>query len=71
MKKRTGKIKIGYNSDLVLLTKIPLEGIRNTKTIEYLFFDKYVIDKIQISTILEAIEEANNENRNIKIDEYL
>lgn len=71
MKKRTGKIKIGYNSDLVLLAKNPLEDIKNTKTIEYVFFDKYWIDKIQIRAILKAIEDANNESRNIKIDEYL
>jgi hypothetical protein len=25
----------------------------------------------QIATILKAIENANNENRNIKIDEYI
>lgn len=71
MKSNTGKIKIGYNSDLVLLAKNPLKNIKNTKTIEYVFFDKYMIDKIQIKTILKAIEDANNENRNIKIDEFL
>ena len=71
MKSNTGKIKTGYRSDLVLLTKNPLEDIRNTKTIEHVFFDKYKINKFQIETILKAIEDANNENRNIKIDEYL
>lgn len=71
MKKKTGKIKVGYNSDLVLLTKNPLEDIKNTKAIEYVFFNKYKFDKIQIQTILKAIEKANNENRSIKIDEYL
>ena len=71
MKKNTGKIKIGYNSDLVLLSKNPLEDMKNTKTIEYVFFDKNMIDKVQISTILKKIEEANNENRSIKIDEYI
>ncbi len=71
MKKKTGKIKIGYHSDLVLLSKNPLDDIKNTKTIEYVFFDKYVIDKIQIKTILKAIEDANNENRNMNIDQYL
>jgi imidazolonepropionase-like amidohydrolase len=71
MKKNTGKIKIGYNSDLVLLSKNPLEDMKNTKTIEYVFFDKNMIDKVQIATILKKIEEANNENRSIKIDEYI
>ncbi len=71
MKRNTGKIKIGYNSDLVLLSKNPLEDIKNTKTIEYVFFNKNMIGKVQIATILKAIEEANNENRNIKINEYI
>lgn len=71
MKRKTGKIKIGYNADLVLLSKNPLDDIKNTKTIEYVFFDKYAIDKTQIKTILKAIEDANNENRNMKIDQYL
>jgi hypothetical protein len=71
MKSNTGKIKIGYNSDLVLLAKNPLEDIKNTKSIEYVFFDKNMIDKTQITTILQAIADANNENRIIKIDEYL
>jgi hypothetical protein len=70
MKSKTGKIKVGYYSDLVLLRKNPLENIKNTKTIEYVFFNKYVINKKQIKTILKTIEEANNENRSIKIDEY-
>jgi len=71
MNSNTGKIKTGYRSDLVLLTKNPLEDIKNTKTIEYVFFNKYKISKSQIETILKAIEVANNENRSIKIKEYL
>lgn len=71
MKSKTGKIKVGYHSDLVLLSRNPLENIKNTKTIEYVFFNKYVINNKQIKTILKAIEDANNENRNIKINEYL
>jgi predicted metal-dependent TIM-barrel fold hydrolase len=71
MKSNTGKIKVGYNSDLVLLAKNPLEDIKNTKTIEYVFFDKYMIDKIHTSTIYKTIEDANNKNRNIKIDTYI
>ena len=71
MKKKTGKIKVGYGSDLVLLRKNPLEDIKNTKTIEYVFFGKYSFDKKQIKTILKGIEDANNENRSIKIDQYL
>ncbi|WP_158974303.1 amidohydrolase family protein [Cellulophaga sp. L1A9] len=71
MKSNTGKIKVGYNSDLILLSKNPLENIKNTKTIEYVFFDKYIIDKTQIKEILKGIESANNEDRNVKIEKYV
>lgn len=71
MKSNTGKIKKGYQSDLILLTGNPLENIKNTRTIEYVFFDKYMINKIQIRTILKAIEDVNNQNRDISINEYL
>lgn len=70
MKSKTGKIKAGYNADLVLLSKNPLESIKNTKTIEHVFFGEHMMDKTQIKAILKAIEEANNRNRTIKIDEY-
>lgn len=71
MKSKTGKIKVGYNSDLILLSKNPLENIKNTKTIEYVFFDNYVIDKTQISRILKEIETANSKNRTVEIGEYV
>jgi len=71
IKTNTGKIKIGYHSDLVLLIKNPLEDIKNTKTIEYVFSNRYMIDKNQIKAILKAIEAANNENRKIKIDGFI
>lgn len=71
MKRNTGKVKVGYNSDLVLLSKNPLENIKNSKTIEYVFFNKYMIDSTQIATILKSIADANDENRSIKIDEYV
>jgi hypothetical protein len=71
MNSNTGKIKVGYNSDLVLLSKNPLKNINNTKAIEYVFFNKNMIDKTQIKNILKEIKNANNKNRNIKIEEYI
>lgn len=67
MKSNTGKIKVGYHSDLVLLSKNPLEDIKNTKAIENVFFGKYMIDKIQIAKILKAIVQVNDENRSIEL----
>lgn len=71
MKSTTGKIKIGYTSDLVLLSKNPLEAIKNTKSIDYVFFNKHVIDKAQIATILKEVERANNKNRSTDIDLFV
>jgi imidazolonepropionase-like amidohydrolase len=71
MKTKTGKIKPGYNSDMILLSANPLENIKNTKAVERVFFAKYMIDKIQIAAILKAILKANNENRSIEIDEFV
>jgi len=71
MKSNSGKIKVGFNSDLVLLSKNPLEDIKNTKSIDHVFFNKYIIDNAQIKAILKAIEDANNKNRNVEIEEYL
>lgn len=71
MKSKTGKIKEGYQSDLVLLAGNPLSNIKNTKAIEYVFFNTYIMNKVQIKTILKGIEDANNESRKISISEYL
>ena len=71
MKSNSGKIKVGFNSDLVLLSKNPLEDIKHTRSIENVFFNKRMIDKIQIGEILKAIEEANEKSRTKDISKYL
>jgi len=71
MKSNSGKVKVGYNSDLVLLSKNPLENIKNTNTIEFVFFDKSIIDKPQINDILKSIKDVNNKNRSMEIDEFI
>jgi len=71
MKTNSGKIKVGYNSDLVLLSKNPLKDIENTSAIEYVFFDKYSIDKTQINKILQSITNVNNKNRSVDIYEFM
>lgn len=71
MKSNSGKIKVGFNSDLVLLTNNPLEDIKNTKNIEYVFFDKHMINSAQNTAILKAIEDANNRNRSVDINEFI
>jgi hypothetical protein len=71
MKTNTGKIAIGYASNLVLLNKNPLDDIKNTKSIASVFFHNYKINKKQIRQILEAVKEANQQSRTIAIEKYL
>lgn len=66
MKTKTGKIEVGYESDLVLLSQNPLEDIANTKSIETVFFDTYVIDNNGIKKLLAEIEEVNDTHRKNK-----
>ncbi|QCW98986.1 amidohydrolase family protein [Aggregatimonas sangjinii] len=71
MKRKSGRIKVGYDSDLVLLSKNPLEDIENVKTIEYVFVNESIIDKNQINDILQSIEQVNGKNRSLEIDEFV
>ena len=71
IKMKTGRIEVGYESDLVLLSKNPLEDIANSKSIEMVFFDKYRIDENGIKKLLNKIEEVNNDTRSVEINEYL
>ena len=71
MKKNTGKIKVGYNSDLVLLNANPLEDIQNTTKIETVILGDKIFYRNQLYEMLEAVENANNETRKERIDQYL
>lgn len=65
MNSNTGKIKEGYVSDLVLLSKNPLENIEHTTTIESVFRGEYYLTKNNIKYILNEIIKINEDNRNI------
>lgn len=67
----SGKIKIGFEADLVLLDKNPLEDISNTRSINAVIANGNYLDRSQLDQILEAVEAANNSSRKVSIDEYL
>jgi len=71
MKSNTGKIKIGYRADLVLLTKNPLEDINNTRSINSVITNGKLIERTELDKILQLIKEANNRSRKVSIDKYL
>jgi hypothetical protein len=71
MKSNAGKIEIGRRADLVLLSKNPLENIKNTRRISSVIVDGTLLDRDNLDKILLSIKDANNRSRNINIDKFL
>lgn len=71
MKINTGKIKVGYDADLVILNENPLENIQNTKAINTVIANGKLFNRETLDRMLHEVKEANNRGRNISIDEYL
>jgi len=71
MRSNTGMIKKGYSSDLVLLSKNPLDIIKNTKSIETVFCGKYLLTKPNVDQILKEVLLKNEKSRSINIQEFL
>jgi imidazolonepropionase-like amidohydrolase len=71
MNSNTGKIQPGFNADLILLAQNPLENIRNLQSIEAVFFNKYWLSKNNINKMLDAVLQANDENRHVDIKKYV
>lgn len=71
MKTNTGKIETGYDANLVLLNKNPLDDIANTKTIETVISNGKVMNRMVLDGILEAVEKANNRSRTKEIKPYI
>lgn len=66
----TGKIQEGFQADLVLLSQNPLENIRNTRSVEAVFSGKNWMDQDQLTQILSAVLEANEQNRSFDLNEF-
>ncbi len=71
MKTNAGKIKIGYRADLVLLTKNPLEDIKNTQTINAVITNGKLLDRNTLDKMLQSIKEANTKSRKVSIDKFI
>lgn len=71
MQTNSGKIKIGYDADLVLLDDNPLDDISNTKAINAVITNGKYLNRTTLDTMLEKVKEANNRSREVNIDEFL
>jgi len=71
MKVNTGTIEVGYDADLVLLNKNPLDNIENTNTIETVIVRGKVYNRKQLNKMLNAVKEANNKSRTVEIKEFI
>lgn len=67
----TGKIKVGFDADLVILEKNPLENIQNTNAINGVIANGKYLNRDTLNKILQAVKEANNRSREVSIDDYL
>ena len=66
--KKSGKIKIGYEADLVLLSANPLENRAHTKSIEFVFADNFYLTKNNREKLFDSLKKVNNKSRNINIE---
>ncbi|MDY8135972.1 amidohydrolase family protein [Aquimarina sp. 2201CG5-10] len=71
MQYKIGKIEPGFEADLVLLKKNPLENINNTKTIQAVITNGKLLDRETLDKMLLSVKEANNRSRKINIDQYI
>ncbi len=70
LKSNSGKISPGYEANLVLLDKNPLEDISNTKAIHMVIAKGQVFDRVLLDQILAAVKQANDLSRKVNIDEF-
>ncbi|MEZ4796673.1 MAG: amidohydrolase family protein [Flavobacteriaceae bacterium] len=68
---KSGKIEVGFEADLVLLDKNPLEDIKNTKSIDAVINNGKYLNRKTLDKMLHEVKEANNRSRKVSIDEYL
>jgi len=71
LKSNSGKIALGYEANLVLLDKNPLENIANTKTINTVINKGEVFDRNLLDSILRAVKQANDSSRKVDISQFL
>lgn len=70
LKSNTGRISRGYEANLVLLNKNPLENIANTKSINTVISQGQIFDRNLLDKMLVSVKEANDKGRTVDINAY-
>lgn len=70
MNTNRGEIEVGYEADLVVLNKNPLEDIKNTKSIHAVVTSGKYLNRDTLNNMLQAVKEANNRSRKVSINEF-
>jgi hypothetical protein len=70
LKSHAGVVAEGYEANLVLLDKNPLEDINNTRAINTVIARGQVFDRSLLDQILAAVKAANDASRRIDISAY-
>ncbi|WP_218944317.1 amidohydrolase family protein [Marinicella rhabdoformis] len=67
---KTGKIKAGYQADMLLLNDNPLQDIKHTQNIKTVINNGRIYDRDTLNRILTAVKAANDESRTEDISHY-
>lgn len=71
LKRKSGKIASGYDANMILLDKNPLEDISNTKAINTVISQGRVFNSELLGQILASVKEANDRSRKVDISHYI
>ncbi len=70
MKSNSGKIAKGYEANLILLDKNPLEDISHTKSINSVIAQGSLYDRELLDDMLAAVKAANDQSRTVDINDF-
>jgi len=70
LKSNSGRIEKGYDANLVLLDKNPLEDIKNTRAINSVILKGQLLDRKLLDEMLESVKVANDVSRTVDISSY-
>jgi imidazolonepropionase-like amidohydrolase len=66
----TGRVATGYQADLILLDKDPLEDIKHSQDIHAVIARGQFFDRSLLNDLLLAVEAANDRSRKVGIESY-
>ena len=67
---KTGKIKAGYQADMLLLNENPLQNIKHTQNIKTVINNGRIYHRDTLDQILTAVKTVDDESRTEDIGHY-